>query len=80
MTGAAAAWTGLGAGAGALAVAGVLLHRTLVPVLEIRRYAEDIAATGERIAGNTVVAGELGRLGALAAQIRALSPAGEGGP
>jgi hypothetical protein len=61
---------GLAGGAGAVALAAVLLHRTLAVTLEIRRYAEDVAATGEGIARNTDAAAELARLGALAAAVR----------
>lgn len=64
------AWTGLGTGAAALGLAGALLHRTLRPTLEIRRYADDIAATAQRIAHNTDVAGEAQRLRGLAARVR----------
>lgn len=64
------AWTGLGTGAAVLGLAGALLHRTLRPTLEIGRYADDIAATAQRIAHNTDVAGEVARLRALAARVR----------
>jgi hypothetical protein len=72
----AAACLGLGAGAGALALAGALLHRTLRPTLEIRRYADDIAAAGEAVARNTDIAAELRDLRRLAADVRSASPAG----
>ncbi len=67
---AALARAGLCAGAGALGLAAVLLHRTLAVTLEIRRYAQDVAATGEGIARNTDVAHELARLGGLASAVR----------
>lgn len=54
-----------------LGLAGALLHRTLRPTLEIRRYADDIAATTERIVRNTDVTGEVQRLRELAARVRA---------
>lgn len=64
------AWMGLGTGAVALGLAGALLHRTLRPTLEIRRYADDIAATAQRIAHNTDVAAEVQHLRGLAARVR----------
>lgn len=66
----AAAYAGLAAGAGALAVAGALLHRTLTVTLEIRRYADEIAQAGDGIASNTDLAVELARLAALTSAIR----------
>lgn len=72
----ASACAGLAAGASALAVAAALLHRTLTVTLEIRRYADEIAQAGEGIAGNTDIAADLARLGALSAAIRtAATPA-----
>lgn len=74
----ASAYAGLAAGASALAVAAALLHRTLTVTLEIRRYADDIAQAGEKIAGNTDLMADLARLGALSSAIRAAA-AGEPG-
>ena len=71
------AWTGLAAGAGVLGLAGALLQRTLVPTLEIRRYADDVAAATERAVRNTDVVAELGRLRELSARLR--PPAADGG-
>lgn len=75
----AAPWAGLAAGAGALATAAALLHRTLTVTLEIGRYTQDIADAGDAIAGNTDVGGELGRLAGAAARIRAAIAAADGG-
>jgi hypothetical protein len=46
------AWIGLALGAGALVIVLVLLDRVLTPVMEIRRYANDILAAGVGIAKN----------------------------
>lgn len=46
------AWLGLALAAVVLVVAALLLHRVLVPVLEIRRYADRILAAGVGIARN----------------------------
>ena len=59
MTGEKLAWGGLAAGAGILGAVGVLLARTLAPTREIVRYAEDIAATVDAIAGNVGGGAEL---------------------
>lgn len=73
MTGAerAAAVAGLGAGAAAIGLAGLLLHRTLGVALEIGRYAGDIATAATALRGNTDLAAGLGRLQATAGRIRA---------
>lgn len=62
---------GLGAGAAAVGVAGLLLHRTLAVAQEIGRYAADVAAVAGALRSNTDVAGHLGDLGAGAARVRA---------
>jgi len=72
------AWSGLIAGVGVLGVVGALLQRTMRPTLEIRRYADDVAASVQAIAANTDVAGEVARLRGLTAQLR--PPAGGGEP
>ena len=69
MSGTALGWTGVAAGALACGLAASLLHRTLRPALEIRRYAEDTLAAAGGIVRNTDVAGELGRAGALATAV-----------
>lgn len=71
------AWTGLTAGTGVLGVAGALLQRTMRPTLEIRRYADRIAACAQAIAANTDVAPEVERLRALTARLRREVAAGE---
>lgn len=48
----AAAWFGLFVGLVVLVVALALLHRVLRPLLEIRRYADDILEAGVGIAQN----------------------------
>lgn len=69
-----AAWAGLGIGAAALGLAGVLLQRTLTVTLEIRRYADEIAEVGGAIAANTDLAADLARMHAVAGDIRATAP------
>ena len=69
MSGTALGWTGVGAGALALGVAAALLHETLRPALEIRRYAEDTLEAATGIVRHTDVAAELGRTGALATAV-----------
>lgn len=71
------AWTGLVAGAGVLGVAGALLHRTMRPTLEIRRYADHIAACAQAIAANTDVAPEVERLRQATARLRRDAAAGQ---
>ena len=61
MSGAALASAGIVGGAAVLGVAGLLLHRTLRPTLEIARYAQDIAEAIDAIARNTEGAAELRR-------------------
>ena len=70
-----AAVAGLGAGAAALGVAGLLLHRTLAVALEIGRYATDIAAAAGDLRANTELAGPLGELGARTRRIRTIAGA-----
>jgi hypothetical protein len=65
------ALAGLGAGAAAVGVAGLLLHRTLAVGREIDRYADDIAAAAAGLRANTDLAGHLGDLGAGVRRIRA---------
>ncbi len=73
MTGAerAVAVAGLGAGAAALSLAALLLHRTLGVTLEIGRYTGDIATAATGLQGNTDIAASLGELGRTAGRIRA---------
>ncbi len=72
MTGAgrAAAVAGLGAGAAALGLAALLLHRTLGVALEIGRYTGDIASAATALRGNTDLAAGLGKLRTTAGRIR----------
>ncbi len=45
-------WIGLVLGAAVLVVVVLLLDRVLTPILEVRRYADDILAAGVGIARN----------------------------
>lgn len=69
-------WVGMGAGAGAVGLAAVLLHRTLTVLEGISRYVDDIAGAAEGVRRNTGIATELDRLRALAAEM-ASAPAVE---
>lgn len=71
------AWSGLAAGAGVLTLAGALLQRTMRPTLEIRRYADHVAAATQAIVANTNVAAEVQRLHELTARLRRDLGAGE---
>ncbi len=46
------AWIGLVLGAAVLVIVVLLLDRVLTPILEVRRYADDILAAGVGIARN----------------------------
>ncbi len=64
-------WAGAGSGVGAVGLAAVLLHRTLVVVREISRYADHIARAGDEIRRNTDVEPGLTRMRALAGEMAA---------
>ena len=66
-----AAVAGLGTGAVAVGLAGVLLHRTLGVALEIGRYTDDIATAATALRGNTDLAAGLTRLQVTAGRIHA---------
>ncbi|MBW3626459.1 MAG: hypothetical protein KY412_02490 [Actinobacteria bacterium] len=75
----AAGWVAVGSGVGAAGLAAVLLHRTLVVVREISRYADHIAGAGDGIRRNTDVERGLIRMRALAGEMAARAGApGEG--
>lgn len=63
---------GLAAGAGVAGVVAVLLHRTLQPVEEIRRYASDVLTAAGGILDNVTVSPELGTTRELAQALPAL--------
>ena len=69
-SGRSAAVAGLGPGAVAVVLAGVLPHRTLGVALEIGRYTGDIATAATAVRGNTDLAAGLTRLQATAGRIR----------
>ena len=73
-----AAVAGLGAGAAAVGVAGLLLHRTLAVAREISRYARDIATAASALRDNTDLAAHLTTLGAGAARLRAAADGSAG--
>ena len=65
-----AALAGLGAGAAAVGVAGLLLHRTLAVAQEIGRYADAIAEAAGALRDNTEVAPLFDDLCAGASRVR----------
>ena len=70
-----AALGGLGAGAAAVGLAGVLLHRTWAVAQEISRYATDIATAAGGVQRNTDLSAQFGNLRAGTARIRAAAGA-----
>lgn len=66
-----AAVGGLGAGAVAIGLAGLLLQRTLGTVLEIGRYTEDILGAAGGLRAATNLAAEFGDLKAATGRVRA---------
>lgn len=62
-------WAGVASGVGAAGLAVVLLHRTLVVVREISRYADHIAGAGDGIRRNTDVESGLTRMRVLAGEM-----------
>ena len=70
-SGRSAAVAGLGTGAVAVGLAGVLLHRTLGVALEIGRYTGDIATAATAVRANTDLSAGLTGLQATAGRIRA---------
>ena len=66
------ATAGLAAGGGAAALVVALFNRVVIPAVEIKRYASDIAEAGGGIAGNLDIGDELGRTRELAAALPAL--------
>lgn len=63
---------GVGLGAGVAGVVAALLHRTLQPVEEIRRYADDIAQAATGIVTNLSGAEQLSRTRELAIALSGL--------
>jgi hypothetical protein len=57
-------------GAGLVVVVAALLHRTLRPALEIRRYADEVLDAGLGISSNLDGLGELARTRELVGELR----------
>jgi hypothetical protein len=71
----AAVYAGLGTGAAVLLVVADLLQRTLVPALEIARYASDVDDAMQGIARNTEAVEELAKTRELALAVPGLAGA-----